>query len=127
MSHSFSTLPIHLEKVANLMPCGDRIPALVYSSVELKHSNTHIRVSMLYEGQIMYSYCYVVYSFVSLRILVVMYVPFLVYCFIVLFCVLFVCKCVLYYCHRVSNPIAVNKYTWEGGYQKIPGIVKKII
>ena len=45
------------------------------------------------------------YSFVSLRILIVMYVPF---CFIVL-CVLFVCKCVLYYCHRVSNPIEANK------------------
>jgi hypothetical protein len=28
---------------------------------------------------------------------------------IVLYYVLFVCKCVLYYCHRV-NPIAVNKY-----------------
>jgi hypothetical protein len=29
---------------------------------------------------------------------------------IVLFYVLFVHKCVVYYCHRVSNPIAVNKY-----------------
>jgi len=29
---------------------------------------------------------------------------------IVLFYVLFVCKCVLYYCHRMSNPIAINKY-----------------
>jgi hypothetical protein len=32
-----------------------------------------------------------------------MYVLFCVFCFIVLFCVLFVCKCVLYYCHRVST------------------------
>jgi hypothetical protein len=31
-----------------------------------------------------------------------MYVLFCVLCFIVLFCMLFVCKCVLYYCHRVS-------------------------
>jgi len=38
------------------------------------------------------------YSFVSLRILIVMYVLFWVFC-LVLFCVLFVCKCVLYYCH----------------------------
>jgi hypothetical protein len=33
---------------------------------------------------------------VSLSMLTVMYVPFCVFCFIVLFCVLFVCKCVLY-------------------------------
>jgi hypothetical protein len=31
-----------------------------------------------------------------LCILIVMYVPFCVFCFIVLFCLLFVCKCVLY-------------------------------
>ena len=43
--------------------------------------------------------CY--YSFVSLRILNVIYVPFWVLCFFVLFYVLFVCKCVLYYCHRL--------------------------
>ena len=36
----------------------------------------------------MSSYCY--------------YVPFCVFCLTVLFCVLFVCKCVLYYCHQVS-------------------------
>jgi hypothetical protein len=39
-------------------------------------------------------------SFVSLSILIVMYVPFCVSCLIVLFCVLFVCKCVLDYRHR---------------------------
>jgi hypothetical protein len=37
------------------------------------------------------------------------------FCIIVLFSVLFVCECVLYctvlyYCHRMSNQIAVNKY-----------------
>ena len=32
-----------------------------------------------------------------------MYVSFCLFCFIVLFCVLFACKCVLYYCHRVST------------------------
>jgi hypothetical protein len=49
-------------------------------------------------------------SFVSLSILIFMYDPFCVFCFIVLFCVLFLCKCVLYYSHSV-NPIAV-KYTY---------------
>jgi hypothetical protein len=39
----------------------------------------------------------------SLRILIDMYVQFCVFCLTLLFCVLFVCKCVLYYCHRVST------------------------
>jgi len=43
-----------------------------------------------------------VFLLLCLCILIVMYVPFCVFCFIVLFCVLFVCKCVLYCCHRVS-------------------------
>jgi hypothetical protein len=31
-----------------------------------------------------------------------------VFCFIVLFCVLFVCKCVLYYCYRVSTQLQLT-------------------
>ena len=42
-------------------------------------------------------------QFCKLCILTVKYVPFCVFCFIVPFCVLFVCKCVLYCCHWVST------------------------
>jgi hypothetical protein len=47
------------------------------------------------------------YVFLSLClcVLIVMYVTFCVVCFIVLFRVLFVCKCVMYDCHRVSTQL----------------------
>jgi len=45
-----------------------------------------------------------------LCILIFIYVLFLVFCFNVLFCVLFICNCVLYYCHRVSTPLQLTKY-----------------
>jgi len=44
-----------------------------------------------------YSYCFVhVFLLLCLCILIVRYVPFCVSRFIVLFCVMFVCKCVMY-------------------------------
>ena len=46
-----------------------------------------------------YSYCY--------------YVLFWVFCFIVLFCVLSVCKCVLYYCHRVSTQLQFTNISYH--------------
>jgi hypothetical protein len=59
---------------------------------------------------VMYFYYYVTFSYVRVSILNVMYVPFCVFCLIVLFCVLFLCKYVLYYCHWVSTQLQLNIY-----------------
>ena len=49
----------------------------------------------------MYSYCYVCS------------VLFCVFRFIVLFCVLFVCKCVLHCCHRVSTQLQLANISYN--------------
>jgi hypothetical protein len=54
-----------------------------------------------------------VFLLLCLCILIVMYIIFCVFCFIVLFCVLFVCKCVLYYCHRVSTQSQLTNISYQ--------------
>jgi len=46
-------------------------------------------------------------------ILIVMYAPFWVFSFIVLFCILFVCKWIRYYCHWVSTQLQLTNITYN--------------
>ena len=55
-----------------------------------------------------------VFLLLCLCILIVMYVPFWVFSFIVSFCVLFICKCVLYYCHRVATRWQLKYISYKG-------------
>jgi hypothetical protein len=54
-----------------------------------------------------------VFLLLCVCILIVMYVPFWVLYFLVLFCVLFVCKCVLYYCHWLSTQLQLTSVSYN--------------
>jgi hypothetical protein len=60
---------------------------------------------------LLFDFVYYVFLLLCLCILIIMYILFCVFCVIVLFCVLFVCKCVLYYCCRVLTQLKLTKYT----------------
>ena len=62
---------------------------------------------------LLFNFVNYVFLLLCLCILIVTYVLFCVFPFIVSFCVLFVCKCVLYYCHRVSTKLQLTNLSYH--------------
>ena len=62
----------------------------------------------LYVCMLLFNFVNYVFLLLCLCILIVMYVLLCLFCFTVLFCVLFVCKCVLYCCHRMSTQLRLT-------------------
>ena len=57
-----------------------------------------------------------------------MYVMFCVFCFIVLFCVLFVCKRVLYYCNRMSTQLQLTNILYHyHHHHQIPNLLHLLV
>ena len=65
---------------------------------------------------LLFNFVYYIFLLLCLCILTVMYVPFCVFCSIVLFCVLFVCKCVLYCCYRVSTQLQLTRISIQNKF-----------
>jgi hypothetical protein len=59
---------------------------------------------------LLFNFVNYIFLLLYLCILTVIYVLFWVFCFNVLLCILFVCKCVLYYCNRESNKLQLTEY-----------------
>ena len=85
------------------------------TSVGLQHMMMKSYVVSLKLSQ--HSYCYV-FLLWCVCILIVIYVKFWIICFIVLFCVLFLCKCVLHYCLRVLTQLQLTNISYHTNIAK---------
>ena len=65
------------------------------------------------ERVLLFNFVNYVFILLGLCILFIMDVLFWAFCFIVLFCVLFVCKCVLYCCHRMSTQLQLTVISYH--------------
>ena len=80
------------------------VPYRLTDLAEISYSSLHIKI---------HNFVNYVFLLLCLCIFIVMYVPLCVFYFFVLFCVLFVCKCVLYCCHRVSTQLQLTNISYQ--------------
>ena len=88
--------------------------------VAVYHSLSYSFGSILYHCIYGCMFCVLLLNFVNYLMLLLClwiptatYFPFCVFCFIVSFCALFVCKCVLYCCHRVSTQLQLTNISYH--------------
>ena len=104
------------DRVSNIIRrYTDHIKFAAYMVLFIYHILSYSFGSIFYRCIYGCMFCMLLFNFVNyvflslcLCILIVMYVLIWVFCFIVLFCVLFVCKCVLYCCHRVQTQLQLT-------------------